>query len=111
MTRPRSASAARDRDHFAVRWFVPRARAPGARGRERDGKPERFEARRRCSARARGADERRPLALTTTTPPPPPITTQPQDNKPRNNMSKEMKARLRQEYVGFGGAENKVSFV
>lgn len=23
-------------------------------------------------------------------------------------MSKEMKARLRQEYVGFGGAENKV---
>lgn len=32
-----------------------------------------------------------------------------QSIQPRNNMSKEMKARLRKEYVGFGGAENKVS--
>lgn len=31
----------------------------------------------------------------------------PKPMKPRDNMSKEMKARLRQEYVGFGGAENK----
>lgn len=29
--------------------------------------------------------------------------------KPKDNMSKEMKARLRKEYVGLGGAENAVS--
>lgn len=28
--------------------------------------------------------------------------------KPPDNMSKEMKARLRKEYIGFGGAENSV---
>jgi hypothetical protein len=28
--------------------------------------------------------------------------------KPKENISKEMKQRLRQEYYGLGGAENKV---
>jgi hypothetical protein len=28
--------------------------------------------------------------------------------KPRDNMSREMKAKLREEYYGLGGAENKV---
>lgn len=29
--------------------------------------------------------------------------------KRKDNMSKEMKAKLRQEYIGLGGSENKVS--
>lgn len=33
----------------------------------------------------------------------------PQARKQQDNLSKEMKQRLRQEYYGLGGAENKVS--
>lgn len=62
------------------------------------------------------AHSRRTLGLPPTPPPTPAYTRAPTRSAPlqappkKGNLSKEMKARLRKEYVGLGGAENSVRF-